>query len=81
MCFAGRQRNDRTSTIPIAFCLFGFVIGSLLSWARLRSSGRNRSFAGTVLGFGRIGAGDHATMLAPHHNPISAAFSTNIAES
>ena len=28
MCFAGGHRNDRTSTIPIVFCLFGFITGS-----------------------------------------------------
>ena len=38
------------------------LVGSLLSWARFRSPGRKRSFAGTVLGFGRIGARDHATI-------------------
>src|SRR5665811_1218937 len=63
MCFAGGHRNDRTSTIPIVFCLFGFITGSPPSLARLRLSGRRRSFAGTVLGFERIGAGDHAIML------------------
>ena len=27
MCFAGGHQNDRTSTIPIVFCLFGFITG------------------------------------------------------
>src|SRR5664280_2714723 len=40
MCFAGGHRNDRTSTIPIVFCLFGFITGSPPSLARLRLSGR-----------------------------------------
>jgi hypothetical protein len=40
-----------------------FLFVWLYSWfrpslRRLRSSGRRPSFAGTVLGFGRIGAGD-----------------------
>ena len=42
------------------FCLCGFITGSPPSWARLRLSGRRRSFAGTALGFERIGAGDNA---------------------
>ena len=32
-CFAGGHRNDGTSTIPIVFCLFGFITGSPLSMA------------------------------------------------
>src|SRR5450755_3511878 len=64
MCFAGGHRNYRTSTIPIVFCLFGFIAGSPPSLARLRLSGRKPSFAGTALGFERIGAGDRATLLA-----------------
>jgi hypothetical protein len=27
MCFADGRRNDRTSTIPIVFCLFGSIAG------------------------------------------------------
>jgi hypothetical protein len=54
MCFAGGHQNDRTSTIPIVFCLFGFITGSPSFLARLRLSGRRRSFAGTALGFERI---------------------------
>jgi hypothetical protein len=34
------------------------------SLRRLRLSGRRPSFAGTVLGFGRIGAGEPATVLS-----------------
>ena len=64
MCFAGEHRNDRTSTIPIVFSLFGFIIGSPPSLARFRLSGRRRSFAGTALGLERIGACDRATLLA-----------------
>jgi hypothetical protein len=63
MCFAGGHRNDRTSTIPIVFCLFGFITDSPPFFARLRLSGRRQSFAGTALGFERIGAGDRATLL------------------
>jgi hypothetical protein len=59
MCFAGGHRNDGTLTIPIVFCLFGLV--PLRPWARLRLSGRRPSFAGTALGFERIGAGDRAS--------------------
>ena len=42
------------------------------SWARLRLSGRKRLFAGTVLGFGRIGAGDRATVLADQRSRLTA---------
>src|SRR5450830_699167 len=70
MCFAGGHRNDRTSTIPIDFCLFGFITGSPSSLARLRLSGRRRSFAGTALGFERIGAGVRATMLADRRSRL-----------
>jgi hypothetical protein len=38
------------------FRLFGSIIGFPPSLAPLRLSGRKRSFAGTALGFGRIGA-------------------------
>src|ERR1700722_13589348 len=44
-----------------------------LRW--LRSSGRRPSFAGTVLGFGRIGAGDPATVLADRRSRPSCARS------
>src|SRR6478609_6449844 len=54
MCFADGRRNDRTSTIPIVFCLFGSVAGFPPSLARLRLSGRRRSFAGTVPAFERV---------------------------
>ena len=45
------------------------------SLARLRLSGRRRSFAGTALGFERIGAGDRATMLAGRRSRLSCARS------
>jgi hypothetical protein len=60
MCFAGERRSDRTSTIWIVFYLFGSIAGFRPSLRWLRSSGRRPSFAGAVLGFGRIGAGDPA---------------------
>ena len=41
----------------------------------LRLSGRGQSFAGTVLGFGRIGAGDPATVLADRRFRLSCARS------
>jgi hypothetical protein len=53
------------------FLLFGFITGFPPSWARLRLSGRKRSFAGTALGFGRIGAGGRATMLADQRSRLS----------
>src|SRR5450756_80420 len=55
MCFAGERRSDRTSTIRIAFYLFGSIAGFRPSLRWLRLSGRRPSFAGTVLGFGLIG--------------------------
>ena len=64
MCFAGERRSDRTSTIRIVFYLFGSIAGFRPSLRWLRLSGRRPSFAGTVLGFGRIGAGDPTTVLA-----------------
>src|SRR5471032_1986731 len=57
------------------FCLFGFITGSPPSLAQLRLSGRRRSFAGTALGFERIGAGDRATMLADRRSRLSCASS------
>jgi hypothetical protein len=41
----------------------------------LRLSGRRTSFAGTLLGFGRIGAGDPATVLADRRSRLSCARS------
>jgi hypothetical protein len=70
-----RHRNDRSSTIPIVFCLFGFITGSPPFLARLRLSGRRRSFAGTALGLEHIGAGDRATMLADRRSRLSYARS------
>ena len=74
-CFAGGHRSDRISTIPIVFCLFGFITGFPPSWARLRLSGQRPSFAGTALGFRRIGAGDRATMLADQRSRLNCALS------
>src|SRR5664279_4074319 len=45
------------------------------SLARLRLSGRRRSFDGTTLGFEHIGAGDRATMLANRRSRLSCARS------
>src|SRR4030081_2285235 len=64
MCFAGERRSDPTSTIRIVFYLFGSIAGFLPSLRRLRLSGRRPSFAGTELGFGGLGAGDPATVVA-----------------
>src|SRR5258708_7403593 len=75
MCFAGERRSDRTSTIPIVFYLFGSIAGFRPSLRRLRLSGRRPSFAGTVLGFGRIGAGEPATVLADRRFRLSCARS------
>ena len=55
--------------------LFVFITGSPLSLAPLRLSGRRPSFAGTALGFERIGAGDRATMLADQRSRLSCARS------
>jgi hypothetical protein len=55
--------------------LFGFITGSPPPLAPLRLSGRKRSFAGTVLGFERIGTGDRATMLADRRSRLSCARS------
>jgi hypothetical protein len=46
-----------------------------LSLTRLRLSGQRRSSAGTALGFGRIGAGDRATVLADRRSRLSCARS------
>jgi transposase InsO family protein len=75
MCFAGEGRSDRTSTIRIVFYLFGSIAGFRPSLRWLRLSGRRPSFAGTVLGFGRIGAGDPATVLADRRSRPSCARS------
>src|SRR5258708_3503122 len=74
MCF-GERRSDRTSTIRIVFYLFGSIAGFRPSLRWLRSSGRRPLFAGTVLGFGRIGAGDPATVLADRRSRLSCARS------
>src|ERR1700729_3329585 len=74
MCFAGERRSDRTSTIRIVFYLFGSIAGFRPSLRRLRLSGQRPSFAGTVLGFGRIGAGDPATVLADRRSRLSCAL-------
>src|SRR5664279_3385152 len=75
MCFAGECRSDRTSTIRIVFYLFGSIAGFRPSLRWLRLSGRRPSFAGTVLGFGRIGAGDLATVLADRRSRLNCARS------
>src|SRR3981189_1228768 len=75
MCFAGERRSDRTSTIRIVFYLFGSIAGFRPSLRWLRLSGRRPSFAGTVLGFGRIGAGDPATVLGDRSSRLSCARS------
>src|SRR5438552_11284384 len=40
MCFADRYRSDHNSAIPIVFCSFGSIVGSLPSSARLQFSGQ-----------------------------------------
>src|SRR5438093_61809 len=57
------------------FRLFGSIAGFPPSLARLRLSGRRRSFAGTVPAFGRIGAGGRATVLANRRSRLSCARS------
>src|SRR5258708_3067667 len=71
MCFAGERRSDRISTIRIVFYWFGSIAGFLPSLRWLRLSGRRPSFAGTVLGFGRIGARDPPTVLADRRSRLS----------
>ena len=46
---------------------FPFILGAIAI------SGRRRSFAGTVLGFGHIGAGGRATLLADRRSRLSSA--------
>src|ERR1700684_1315249 len=70
-----RTPKRRTSTIRIVFYLFGSIAGFRPSLRWLRLSGRRPSFAGTVLGFGRIGAGDPATVLADRRSRLSCARS------
>src|ERR1700723_901539 len=70
-----RTPKHRTSTIRIVFYLFGSIAGFRPSLRWLRSSGRRPSFAATVLGFGLIGAGDLATMLADRRSRLSCARS------
>ena len=68
--------SDHTSTRRIVFYLFGSIsTGFRPSLRWLRSSGRRPSLAGTVLGFGRIGAGDPATVLADRRCRLSCARS------
>jgi hypothetical protein len=52
-----------------------FLLVWLYHWflAQLRLSGRKRSFAVTVLGFGRIGGGDRATLLADRRSRLNCA--------
>src|SRR5262245_58742283 len=63
-CFADRYRSDHNSAIQIAFCLFGSIVGSLPSSARLQFSGQRRSSAGIAQGSSRTGASGHANRLA-----------------
>src|ERR1700722_10223697 len=56
-----------------SICLALSAFRPSLRW--LRSSGRRPSFAGTVLGFGLIGAGDLATVLADRRSRLSCARS------
>src|SRR5450830_351439 len=57
------------------FLFVGSITGSPPSLAPLRLSGRRPSFAGTALGFERIGAGDRATVLADRRSRLSCARS------
>jgi hypothetical protein len=77
MCFAGGHRNDRTSTIPIVFCLLVFITGSPPSLARLRLSGRRRSFAGTALGLKLSGAGNPDMGQGGRRSIVSCAISSD----
>src|ERR1700722_13215687 len=69
------RRSDRTSTIWIVCYLFGSIAGFRPSLRWLRLSGRRPSFAGTVPGFGCIGAGDPATVLEDRRSRLSCARS------
>src|SRR5580692_10713332 len=67
------KRPDLNNTDRFLFVWLYRWFPSVLRW--LRSSGRRPSFAGTVLGFGRIGAGDPATVLADRKSRPSCARS------
>ena len=70
-----RRRTPKRLHLRIVFYLFGSIAGFRPSLRWLRSSGRRPSFAGTGLGFGRIGAGDPATVLADRRSRLSCARS------
>src|SRR5262249_23302763 len=70
-----RQVSRRPQlTTPIAFCLFGSIVGSLPSSARLQFSAQRRSSAGIARGSSLIGAGDHASRLAGQESRPSCAI-------
>src|SRR5262245_40807460 len=58
------------------FLLFGSIVGSLPSSARLQFSAQRRSSAGIARGSGRTGAGDHANRLAGREFRPSCAISS-----
>src|SRR5215813_4673744 len=58
-----------------AFCLFGSIVGSLRSSARLQFSAQRRSSAGIARGSSRTGAGGQASRLAGRESRPSCAIS------
>src|SRR3990170_8487669 len=68
-----QKRPDLNNTDRFLFVWLYRWFPSVL--VRLRLSGRKRSFAGTVPGFWRIGAGDRATVLADRRSRLSCARS------
>src|SRR5260370_9038100 len=60
-----RRRMPRRPDLNTAdrFLFVWLYHGFPPSWARSRSSGQKQSFAGTLLGFGRIGAADRQSPL------------------
>src|SRR5258708_19357685 len=69
------SKSDRSSTIPIAFCWFGSVAGSLPFSAPLQSSGRRRSSAGIEPGSTHTGARGQAIVLADRESQPNCAGS------
>ena len=68
----GRRMPKRPALTNIDRLLFVWIYRWFPSTAGpLRSSGRRRSFAGTVLAFGPVGAGDRATALADRKSQLS----------
>src|SRR6516225_5401929 len=59
MCFTDRYRSDHNSAIPIAFCLFGSIVGFLPSSARLQFSAQRRSSAGIAPIIGAMSRANH----------------------